>query len=228
MIPVVTHAVVNSLTPDQLTQAIVNALLDGGEGFLEGTLAAALPMLWLLIIALHLARPYMVRTTMKFSLRLGADIWWVLYVGLRDVLITVTAIMSFMFLYPDVVLGNALPIGGSLATVALFAAILVKLVADADNDPRAFKIVSTLLGVGSALYLVPTLLGVQLSAVDWGPFWSGVAKALATDTDQNVALAFCWFAIIAVAIMGLIALWYNLRVPTKSESVQLRQGRIGA
>jgi hypothetical protein len=228
MIPVVTQAIVNTLTPDQLTQAIVNALVNGGEGFLEGTLAATLPLLWLLIIALHLARPYMVRTTLKFSLRLGADIWWVLYVGLRDVLITVTAIMSFMFLYPDVILGNSLPIGGSLATVALFGAILVKLVADADNDPRAFKIVSTLLGVGSALYLVPTLLGVQLSSVDWGPFWNSVAKALATDTDQNVALAFCWFAIIAVAIMGLIALWYNLRVPAKGESVQLRQGRIGA
>ena len=81
------------MTPDQLTQAIVNALVDGGEGFLEGTVAAALPLLWLLIVALHLARPYMLRTTRKFSLRLGADIWWVLYVGLRDVTIVLTAVI---------------------------------------------------------------------------------------------------------------------------------------
>jgi hypothetical protein len=216
------------MTPDQLTQAIVNALVDGGEGFLEGTVAAALPLLWLLIVALHLARPYMLRTTRKFSLRLGADIWWVLYVGLREVVIVVTAVMSFMFLYPDVVIGNSLPIGGSLATAALYGALLVKLVSDADNDPRAFKLVSTLLGVGSALYLVPTVLGVQLTAVDWGPFWNGVAKALATDTNQGVALVLCFFSIGAVAIMGLVAVYYNLRAPAKTDALRVRQGSIGA
>lgn len=216
------------MTPDQLTQAIINAFLVGGEQFLEGTMAAALPLLWMLVVALHLARPYMVRTTRKFSLRLGADIWWVLYVGLRDVMIALTAILSFMFLYPDVIVADSLPIGGSLATVALFGALLVKLVADADNDPRAFKLVSTLLGAGSALYLVPTLLGVQLNAVDWGPFWAGVASALSTNTDQTVALGLCWFSIVAVAAMGIVALVFNLRAPTKSEALRLRQGRIGA
>src|SRR6266567_2243505 len=145
------------MTPDQLSQAIVNAFVQGGEQFLEGTMAAALPLLWMLVVALHLARPYMVRTTRKFSLRLGADIWWILYIGLRDVTIVLTAVMSFIFLYPDVVIGNSLPIGGSLVMAALFGALLVKLVSDADNDPRAFKLVSNLIGVGSALYLVPTV-----------------------------------------------------------------------
>ena len=216
------------MTVDQLTQAIINAFLQGGEQFLEGTMAAALPLLWMLVVALHLARPYMVRTTRKFTLRLGADIWWVLYVGLRDVMMAVTAILSFMFLYPDVLVADSLPIGGSLATTALFGALLVKLVADADNDPRAFKLVSTLIGVGSALYLVPTLLGVQLTAVDWGPFWSSVAKALATNTNQGVALALCWFSIVAVALMGLVALSFNLRAPAKGDALRVRQGRIGA
>jgi hypothetical protein len=216
------------MTPDQLSQAIVNAFLQGGEQFLEGTMAAALPLLWMLVIALHLARPYMVRTTRKFSLRLGADIWWVLYVGLRDVMIALTAILSFMFLYPDVLVADSLPIGGSLATAALFGALLVKLVADADNDPRAFKLVSALLGIGSALYLVPTLLGVQLTAVNWGPFWTNVASALTTNTDQGVALALCWFSIAAIAVMGLVALAYNLRAPAKSDALRVRQGRVGA
>ena len=213
------------MTVDQLSQAIVTAFLQGGEQFLEGTMAAALPLLWMLVIALHLARPYMVRTTQKFSLRLGADIWWVLYIGLRDLLIAITAILSFMFLYPDVIVADSLPIGGSLATAALFGALLVKLVADADNDPRAFKLVSTLLGVGSALYLVPTLLGVQLSAVNWGPIWSDIAKALATNTDSAVAVALCWFSIAAVAVMGLVAVAYNLRGPDAGAPV--RAGRVG-
>jgi hypothetical protein len=216
------------MTVDQLSQAIINALVQGGEQFLEGTMAAALPLLWMLVIALHLARPYMVRTTQKFSLRLGADLWWVIYVGMRDLMIAVTAILSFMFLYPDVLVSNSLPIGGSLATAALFGALLVKLVADADNDPRAFKLVSTLLGGGSALYLVPTLLGVQLTAVNWGPVWADIAKALTTNTDQVVAVGLCWFSVAAIGLMGLVALAYNLRGPAGATRAPVRSGRVGA
>ncbi len=216
------------MTSDQLSQAIINAFLKGGEQFLEGTMAAALPLLWMLVIALHLARPYMVRTTQKFSLRLGADIWWVLYVGLRDLMIALTAILSFMFLFPDVLLSNSLPIGGSLATAALFGALLVKLVADADNDPKAFKAVSTLLAAGSALYLVPTLLGVQLSQVNWGPTWADVSKTLATNTNPDLAVALCWFSVAAIALMGLAALAYNLRGPSAAKSTPVRSGRVGA
>jgi hypothetical protein len=204
------------MTVHQLTQAIINAFLHGGEGFLEGTMAGALPLLWLVILALHLARPYMVRTTQKFSLRLGADIWWVLYIGIRDLLLAVVAMMSFMYLYPDIVVADSLPIGGSLATAALFGVLLVKLVADADDDPRAFKLVSTLLGLGSALYLVPTLLGVQLTSAVWGPGWANVAKALVTNTDPGLAVALCWISVAAIAVMGLVALCYDLRVPAQT------------
>ncbi|MGZ5944429.1 MAG: hypothetical protein ACXWN8_18700, partial [Isosphaeraceae bacterium] len=110
---------------------------------------------------------------------------------------------------------------------ALFGALLVKLFADADNDPQAFKLVSTLLGAGSALYLVPTLLGVQLSEVNWGPFWTGLGKALATDTDQGVAVALCWFAVVAVAVMGLVAVGYNLRGPS-DRSMRAQSGHVRA
>ena len=213
------------MTVDQLSQAIVKAFLQGGEGFLEGTLAAALPMLWLLVLALHLARPYMVRTTQKFTLRLGADIWWVLYVGIRDALIAVVAIASFMYLFPDVVLADSLPIAGSLATVALFGALLVKLMADGDDDRRAFRAVSILLGLGSALYIVPTLIGVQLTGAGWGSFWDSVGSALTTSSDPNVAIGLTWFSVAAIAVMGLVALWYDLRVPARRPA---RRGQAGA
>ena len=218
------------MTVDQLTQAIINAFLQGGEGFLEGTLAAALPMLWMLVLALHLARPYMVRTTQKFSLRLGADIWWVLYIGIRDLLMAAVAIMSFMFLYPDVVTADALPIGGSLATIALFGALLVKLVADADDDPRAFKLVSTLLAAGSALYIVPSVIGVQLASVNWGPGWAKVSSALTTSSDPGVAVPLAWFAVVAIGLMGLVALFYDLRppVPSPAGGRPVRRGEVGA
>ena len=54
------------MTPDQ-----VSGFFDAGEGFVEGTIGAALVVLWTLALALHLGRPYMVRTTGKFTLRLS-------------------------------------------------------------------------------------------------------------------------------------------------------------
>lgn len=216
------------MTVDQLTQAIIKSFQQGGEGFLEGTVAAALPLLWLLILALHLARPYMVRTTRKFSLRLGADIWWLVYVGLRDVLMVIVAIMSFMYLYPDVVNVDALPIGGSLATAALFGVLLIKLVTDADDDPRAFQLTSALLAAGAGLYLVPTVLGVQLSAAGWGNAWNNVARALTTNTDTTVATVLCWVSIALIAAMGLVALVYDLRVPAQARHRRARVSELRA
>ena len=201
------------MTPDQLADAIVKAFLQGGEGFLEGTMAAALPIIWLLALALHLARPYMLRMTQKFTLRLAADIWWVLYIALRDGLLAVAFIMSFMFLFPDVLLADALPIGGSIATALLFGVLLTKLVADTDDDPRAFRLVSGLLAGGVTIYILPTIVGVQVSALDLGDPWNGIGQALVTSTNGALAITFWWISLLAIGLMGAVAVWFNLRTP---------------
>ena len=59
----------------------------------------------------------MVRATGKFTLRLGADLWWIIYVALRDLILLQVFLGSFIFFYPDVITGQALPITGSLAAV---------------------------------------------------------------------------------------------------------------
>ena len=91
------------MTPDQ-----VGGLFDAGEGFLEGTIAAALVMLWLIVLALYLARPYMTNNLHKFTLRLGADLWWIVYVAARDLLLVQVFLGSFIFFYPDVVSGKTI------------------------------------------------------------------------------------------------------------------------
>jgi hypothetical protein len=100
-------------------------------------------------------------------------------------------------------------------------------VADGDDDRRAFKLVSALVGLGSVLYLVPTLLGVQLASAKLGPAWTSLARALSTNTDPGLAVALCWVGIAATGLMGLVALWYDLtaRQPSRRRSVgRLRLG----
>jgi len=85
------------MTPDQLTTAIINGINHGGEGFLEGTLAAVLPVFWLAILGLHLGRPYILDMIDRFTLRLGADLLWLIYIALRDLLIVSGVVMSLTF-----------------------------------------------------------------------------------------------------------------------------------
>ena len=193
------------MTPDQ-----VSGLFDAGEGFLEGTIAAALVALWLLVVALHLARPYMVRNLRKFSLRLGADLWWIVYVGLRDVLLVQVFLGSFIFFYPDVVSGKDLPITGGLAAVCAFAVMVIKLVTRGDADLRWFRIQTLLLGLGSALYIVPYILGVQVTAIG-SDASNQLASILVTSQNPTVALALCYLSGLLVGILGIVAVIYNLR-----------------
>jgi hypothetical protein len=193
------------MTADQ-----VSGFFDAGEGFVEGTIAAALVILWILSVALHLARPYMVRTTGKFTLRLGADLWWIIYVALRDLILLQVFLGSFIFLYPDVVTGQQLPITGGLAAVCAFAALLVKLTSRGDADLRGMRIQIVLVGLGAALYIGPYFLGTQMTLLT-GRITSQVMPMLVTSTNPDVALPLCYLSAFLIGVMGVVAVAYNLR-----------------
>jgi len=196
------------MTPDQISQAIAGSLSDGGEQLLEGTLAAILPILWLVMLALHLARPYMLNVVQKFSLRLGADIWWLAYVAIRDFVILLTFALSFMFFFPDVMTSKYLPVTGPFAALCLFAVLVVKLVRDVDEDLGAFQLTSTLLGIGALLYLIPTLLGVQAGQTGVNP---ALAKALISQDNPTFALIATYISLLGVGLLGLYAAMHTLR-----------------
>ena len=181
------------------------------EQFIEGTIAAALVALWLLAVALHLARPYMLALTRKFTLRLGADLWWTIYVGMRDVFLLQVFLGSFIFFYPDVVKNNDLPITGGLAAVCAFAALLLKLMTRADADARSFQAQTFLIGLGATLYLVPYLLGSQVTTVD-SSIATQLASVFVSSQNPTVALALCYLSALVVGIMGIVAVIYNLRI----------------
>jgi hypothetical protein len=196
------------------------------EQFIEGTIAAALVALWLLAVALHLARPYMLMLTRKFTLRLGADLWWTIYVGMRDVFLLQVFLGSFIFFYPDVVKNNDLPITGGLAAVCAFGALLLKLMTRADADARSFNAQTFLIGIGAGLYLVPYLLGSQVTTVG-SSISNQLASILVSSQNQTIALALCYFSALLVGILALVAVVYNLRLaspsPRKAEAAAASQ-----
>jgi hypothetical protein len=192
------------MTPDQ-----VGAFFDAGESFIEGTIAAALVVLWMLVVALHLARPYMVTGVHKFTLRLGADLWWIIFVALRDLLLVQVFLGSFIFFYPDVVRGQDLPITGGVAAVCAFAVLLLKLMTKGDSNVRGVQLQTILLGLGATLYIGPYLLGVQATQLT-GQHLPQIVKLLVTSLNPDVALPLCYLSAAAVGILAVVAVAYNL------------------
>lgn len=201
------------MSVQNLADAITSGINAGGEQFLEGTLAAALPILWLIILGLHLGRPYILDMIDRFTLRLGADLLWLVYIALRDILIILGVVMSFMFFFPDVVMTDALPITGGLAAASLFGVLLVKLMGDPDNDLRDFRVTTTLLGLGALCYFVPYVLGVQGSF----PF----SPSLVTNTNPALAVILAYISVGLLAVMGAVAAGYALKTGGRAEAAEL-------
>jgi hypothetical protein len=197
------------VTPDQ-----VSGFFDAGEAFVEGTIAAALVVLWILSVALHVARPYMVRTTGKFTLRLGADLWWIIYVALRDLILLQVFLGSFIFLYPDVVTGQDLPITGGIAAAFAFAALLLKLVGLVDGSLFWMRVQITLVAIGAALYLGAYFFGSQMTMLT-GRISDQVMPFLTTSKNPDVALPLSYLSALLIGIMGVVAVVYNLRRPAR-------------
>ena len=207
------------MSVDQLTQAIVTGINAGAEQFLEGTLAALLPVIWIAILGLHLGRPYILDMIDRFTLRLGADLLWLIYVALRDLLIVSGVVMSFMFFFPDVVTADtlSLPLTGGLAAAALFGVLLVKLMGDPDHNLRDFRLVTILLVIGAVFYFVPYVLGVQFYSVAQGGPFASISNFLVTSQNPNWAVGVAYVSVALLAIMGAIATIYALRTGGRAE-----------
>lgn len=202
---------------DQLTNAIVSGMNAGLEQFLEGTLAAMLPVIWLALLGLHLGRPYILEMIERFTLRLGADLLWLVYVGLRDFLIISGVVMSFMFLFPDVVSADQLPLTGGLAAACLFGVLLVKLMGDPDHNLREYRLVTGLLGLGALFYFVPYVFGVQFNAVATGGPFEGISNWLVTANNTSWAVGLAYVTTALFAIMGAVATGYTLMTGGRAE-----------
>jgi hypothetical protein len=187
------------MTPDDLSKAISDGLVNGGQLWITQTAVAMLPAFWVLTLALILSRPYMLRMLHKFTLRFGADIWWLSYVLLRDSVMLLTFALGIVFFYPNLVKGNALPLTGSLATALLLVALAIKLTRDADDNANDFRWTSGLIVLSSALYLVPQVFGVE--SADQASL-AGISAFLTTNSNLDWAVPILYVSYIILIATG--------------------------
>lgn len=194
------------MKPDQVQTAISSALLQGGQSWMIATIVAFLPALWTMALMLHLGRPYVLRTLRRCGLRLGADVWWMSYLIIRDALLLITFALSFIFFNPNLVANMAFPITAPIATLGLLLALAVKLSRRVDDDVNAFRLATVFLVVGATLYYGPLVFAVEAASQD---YLAGFASAFTSNTNATVALWIMWLSLAGVVI---VAGWLFMRL----------------
>ncbi|MGA3056747.1 MAG: hypothetical protein ABSE70_01725 [Candidatus Limnocylindrales bacterium] len=191
------------------------ALVQGSQYWMLLSVAAVLPILWSFTLALHFARPYILRYLQGLTLRFGGDVWWLSYILIRDGLLVVTFALSVIFLFPNVYMNADLgvPITAPLAALVLFWALLAKLTGDSDDNPTTFRIVSVLLVIASMLYIIPQIYGVESG--DQVDAWNsiaglgGIPGALVSGANPDVSFPILNLSLLGFAATGaVIFVWF--------------------
>lgn len=188
------------MKPDDIATAITNALVQGGSQWLVATIVAFLPVLWTMALIMHLGRPYVIRTLRRCGLRLGADVWWMSYLLMRDAILLATFALSWIFFEPNIVTQSALPLTGSLAALCLLLALAVKLTRRVDDDINAYRLSTVFLVVGATLYYFPQVFAVEAASQ---VHLANLASFLTTNSNVNLALGVMWVSLAGVGLVGL-------------------------
>lgn len=212
------------MKPDDISTAITQALVQGGAQWMISTIVAFLPVLWTLALMLHLGRPYVLRTLRRCGLRLGADIWWMSYLLLRDAVLLLTFGLSWFYFAPNIVANSALPITGPLATLCLLLALAVKLSRRVDDDVNAYRLSTVFLVVGATLYYGPLVFAIEATSQS---YLSGFASAFTSNTNVAAALVIMWIALAGVALVVIYLFVRALLNANRTMARRVAAGRAG-
>ena len=190
--------------PD-VAKAIMNALVQGGAQWMVATIVAFLPVLWTMTLILHLGRPYVLRTLRRCGLRLGADIWWMSYLLMRDAVLLITFALSWVFFAPNIVTNSALPITGSLAALFLLLALAVKLSRRVDDDVMAYRLATAFLVLGATLYYGALVFAVEATSQ---PYLAGFGAFFTSSSNPVVAQV---LMVVSMAGVVIVAGWLFVR-----------------
>jgi hypothetical protein len=205
------------MKPDVVSTAIMQALVQGGSQWVISTIVAFLPVLWTMSLILHLGRPYVLRTLRRIGLRLGADVWWMSYLLMRDAVLLITFGLSFMFFNPNIVVNSALPITGPISTLLLLLALAVKLSRRIDDDVNAYRLATVFLVLGATLYYGPLVFAVEATSQS---YLAGFGAAFTSNANPVAALWIMWLSLAGV---GLVTAWLFVRLMVSANRTMARR-----
>ena len=199
---------------------ISNGLVNGGSVWLETTLIVALSHVSAVAFSLQIARGYFIRVLSKFTLRLGADVWWMVYVLVRDALIILSFVIGLLVFLPGTFLDYPMAVPFMPVAVVLFgAALLTKLVTDADESRKAFRLVTLLIFTGAFLWITGTIFitesPLQLATLPTGVsatsgFWYEMIQLFSSQSNLSLTMASFELCLVGLGALGIFGLAYSI------------------
>lgn len=154
---------------------------------------------------LHIGRPYFERTLGRLTLRVAADLWWLIYVALRDGTLLVAVLFGFLHLNLDLMadIKIGLPFV-PLATVAMAGALVTKAFRNADDVTRIYRRVTLWTALGAFLNVIGYVFVMEAPGSEYEAAGSMVWQTLHSwRSNENPALAVWTFSVAIVLLAGV-------------------------
>ena len=183
-------------------------------------------LLSILSFLLHIGRAYFERILGRFTLRVAADIWWVVYIALRDGTLLIAALFGFWHLNLDIMadIKVGLPFV-PLGTVALAGALLVKVFRNAEDVNRSLRLSTWLVTLGAVLNTIGYVFVMEGPGEEYAAsrsaFWQTVQSWKSNENPQLATLTFyVTFSLLAVMAAFAVAKAVRLYGMTEKEKAE--------
>ncbi len=207
-------------------------LVSGGSVWLETTIAVALVFVTAMAFSLQIARGYFIRVLNKFTLRLGADIWWLAYILIRDALIFMSFVMGLLVFFPGTFLDYPMAVPFMPLSIVFFGlALVTKLYVDADDNRQAFRLVTILVFMGTLLWISGTIFVTETPLVlsslppgvsATGGIWYTMYMTFSSTNNLGLAMASfqaCFAILGVIAVFGFAHPLLHSRLPFKKKGI---------
>lgn len=209
--------------------SIINATISNPQNLASGlyiyiieTITVVLSLLMVIAISLQVARGYFLRILRKFTLRLTADLWWMVFIILRDLMVLLTVLLGLVVFMPAIDLAYPVAAPFEPLGVVLYAfALVLILTKDTDESAKYDTMITKLLGAGTGLYLLgvitvtetPLSLAVLPSTVSKssGNIWGFFYNTFSSTSNPALYMYSFYVSFALLAIAGILALKWSLR-----------------
>ena len=146
--------------------AAAQTYVTAGSVYTETTTTVLLMILTVLAISVQIARGYFLRILRKFTLRLAADLWWLLFILLRDASIFLIVFLGVSLFWPGTYQDYAVAVPFQPLAIDFFAfALVLMLIKDTDEDPKYNAMLTYLVLIGTFLYIFGTVFITESAVV---------------------------------------------------------------
>jgi ABC-type Fe3+-siderophore transport system permease subunit len=160
---------------------------------------------------LHIGRPYFDRILSRFSLRVAADIWWIVYIVLRDGTLFFALLFGLSHLNLDIMsdIKVGLPFV-PLGTVSLAGALLLKVFRNTEDINTSFRRATYLVSLGAFLNTIGYVLVMEGAGEEYAAsktwFWKWMESLRSDQNPQLATIIFyiSWFLLVCFAAIATL------------------------